>query len=328
MWFRLFFERMRGILLVNTGSPKTCTRKDVKFFVTSMLSDPYVMTVPDWFRPILVKGLIVPLRQFSSTKHYEQIWDHRFQDSPLIHYAKSLAEKLEASTEMPVEVAMRYGQPSVQLALDRLLAKSDRLHEVVVLPLFPQYAESSYKTVVDEVGRIFFKKPYPFRLKFIEPYFDHPAYIRALSQSIKPYIENGFEKLVFTYHSLPLSHVEAGWAKGLDFDYVFQTKETVRLVLKELGVDIRNTRQVYHSAMGSKWLEPDLDGTIKTLAQEGCKKVVVVAPGFAADNLETLYDINIKARELFMEEGGGDFVFVPCLNDQDVWVNSVSKIIS
>ncbi len=205
---------MIGILLVNTGSPKTCKREDVKFFIRAMLSDPYVMTVADWFRPVLVNGIILPFRQFPSTRHYEMIWDMSCDDSPLLHHAKKLAEKLEQQTEIPVEVAMRYGEPSVQAAFERLLAKESRLHEVIVLPLFPQYAESSYKTVVDHVGQVFYKRPYPFRLKFVEPYFDHPAYISSLAERIKPYIGEGFDKLVFTFHSLPLSHVEEGGIKA------------------------------------------------------------------------------------------------------------------
>ncbi|MDR2955067.1 MAG: ferrochelatase [Prevotella sp.] len=319
---------MKGVLLVNTGSPKTCKRADVKYFIQSMLCDPYVMTVPDWFRPILVKGIIVPFRQFASTKHYEQIWEKNQKDSPLLHHAKQLANKLENLTDMPVEVAMRYGQPSVDLALERLMEKNARLHEIVVLPLFPQYAESSYQTVVDAVSKSFIKRPYPFRLKFIEPYFDHPAYIKALAESIKPYIQEAFDKLTFTFHSLPLSHVEKGWHKGKYFDYVYQTKETVMLVLKELGLDVKKTRLVYHSAMGSKWLKPSLDDTIEELAKEGQKKIIVVAPGFAADNLETLYDIRIKAQELFLGNGGTNFSYVPCLNSNDYWVEGVAKIIS
>lgn len=319
---------MRGILLVNTGSPKTCGRKDVKAFIRAMLSDPYVMTVPDWFRPILVNGIIIPLRQFTSTAHYRLIWDKTQKDSPLLYQAKQLAQKLESFTNMPVEAAMRYGQPDTTAALDHLLAKCDRLHEITVLPLFPQYAESSYKTVVDAVGKLFFKRPYPFRLKFIEPYFNHLAYISALAESIRPYIEKEFDKLIFSFHSLPLSHVEEGWKKGKEFDYVYQTKETVRLVIKELGIDTRKTRQTYHSAMGSKWLEPDLDDIVKELAEEGQKKLLVIAPGFAADNLETLYDINIKTRELFLKHGGTNFDYIPCLNSNASWVEAVAKIIS
>lgn len=319
---------MKGILIVNTGSPKTCRREDVKFFIRSMLSDPYVMTVPDWFRPILVNGIIVPFRQFSSTKHYELIWNKDRKDSPLLYQAKQLAQKLEAAIEMPVAVAMRYGQPDVTAALDHLMMKNNRLHEIIVLPLFPQYAESSYKTVVDFVGRQFFKRPYPFRLKFIEPYFNHPAYISALVTSIRPYIEKEFDKLIFSFHSLPLSHVEAGWQKGKEFDYVYQTKETIRLVLNELKIDIRKTRLTYHSAMGKEWLGPDLDDTVRDLAEEGQRRILVIAPGFAADNLETLYDIKIKTQELFLKHGGTDFSYIPCLNSEDYWVEGVIKIIS
>ena len=319
---------MRGILLVNTGSPKSYKREDVKAFITEMLSDPYLMTVPDWFRPILVKGIITPIRQFASSAHYKMIWDNRFTDSPLIHYTKSLADKLEKYTEMPVECAMRYGQPSIQLALDRLIAKCDRLHEVIVFPLYPQYANSSYRTVVDEVGKIFFKRPYPFRLKFIEPYFNHPAYISALCENIKPLIKEDFDKLIFSFHSLPLSHVEEGWKKGKEFDYVFQTKETIRLIAKELNIDVKKTRLSYHSAIGDKWLKPGLDETLIELAKEGSRNVIVTAPGFAADNLETLYDINIQSKETFLKHGGKHFTYVPCLNDSSDWTEAVAKIIS
>lgn len=319
---------MRGILLVNTGSPTTSDRKDVKTFIRSMLSDPYLMTVPDWFRPILVNGIIVPLRQFASTRHYQQIWDKTIPDSPLLHQAKMLATKLEALTEIPAGVAMRYGQPDVTAALERLMAKNNRLHEVVVLPLFPQYAESSYKTVVDFVGKQFFSRPYPFRLKFIEPYFSHPAYIGALAESIKPHIEKEFDKLIFSFHSLPLDHVEKGWKKGKEFDYVYQTKETVMLLIKALGIDTKKTRLTYHSAMGRNWIGPDLDDTVKELAREGKKRLMVIAPGFAADNLETLYDINIKTRELFLHHGGTEFTYIPCLNSEDYWTEAVAKIIT
>ncbi|WP_165040236.1 ferrochelatase [Dysgonomonas sp. ZJ709] len=319
---------MKGVLLVNTGSPKACTRTDVKFFVGAMLSDPKVMTVPDWFRPILVKGIILPLRQFSSTAHYSLIWDHKRNISPLLYNMQQLAAKLEEQSEMPVEVAMRYGEPSVALALERLMEKNDRLHEVIVLPMFPQYAESSYKTVVDWIGQIFFQRPYPFRLKIIEPYFNHPAYINALVESLKPYIEQDFDKLVFSFHSLPLTHVEEAWKKGKEFDYVYQTKETVRLVLNQLNVDVRKTRQVYSSAMGRKWLKPGLDETIQSLAEGGAKNIIVISPGFSVDNLETLYDVGVRAKDLFIKHGGTRLDFVPCLNSRDCWVDAVQKIIS
>lgn len=319
---------MKGILLVNTGSPKTCERTDVKAFVGDMLSDPRVMTVPDWFRPILVKGIILPTRQFSSTAHYSLIWDHKRNISPLIYHAKLLAKKLEQQSGMPVEIAMRYQGPDTATALQRLMDKEPKLHEVIVLPLFPQYAESSYKTTVEEVGRCFIKQPYPFRLKFIEPYFNAPGYIDALAESIEPHIEKEFDRIIFSFHSLPLSHIEEAWKRGKEFDYVYQTKETIRLVTNKLNIDSKKVRLTYHSAMGKKWLGPELNSTIEALAHEGKKRVIVVCPGFAADNLETLYDVDIKTKEAFLKAGGTNFDRVPCLNSEDYWVDGIMKIIS
>lgn len=319
---------MKGVLLVNIGSPESTKRKDVRSFIETMLSDPLLMTVPDWFRPILVKGFIGPFRQFSSAKHYSLIWDEEHNMSPLMYHMQQLAEKLEAKSEMPVEIAMRYCRPDISSALARLAERNKRLHEVVVLPLFPQYAESSYKTAVDEVGRCFYKKPHHFRLKIIEPYFNHPAYISSLAYKLKPFIEKKHDRLIYCFHSLPLNHVEKGWQKGREFDYVYQLKETARLVSKELNIEPNKYRIVYSSAIGSKWLGPDINETLVEMADEGIKDVIVLSPGFACDNLETLYDVRIKAKEEFIGHGGTHLFYVPCLNSDDNWVDAVLKIIS
>ncbi len=319
---------MKGILLVNTGSPKSAKPKDVREFIEAMLSDPKVMTVPDWFRPILVKGIIGPFRQFASAKHYSLIWDNEHQQSPLMYNMEQLRQKLEEKSSMPVEIGMRYLQPSISEALDRLCSRGVQLHEVVVLPLFPQYAESSYKTVVDEIGRCFYSKPYPFRLKIIEPYFNHPAYIKAIAESLKPFISEPFDRLLFSFHSLPLSHVDEGWRKGREFDYIYQLKETSRLVAKELNIPTNKYRVVYSSAIGKKWIGPDVLDTLKTMAKENVQSVVVLTAGFACDNLESLFDIHLQAREIFMQYGGKDFRFVPCLNSEDYWVDAILDIIN
>lgn len=319
---------MRGILIVNTGSPKTKQREDVKFFIGAMLSDPLVMTVPDWIRNTLATRIIAPLRASSSAAHYSLIWDDDRQESPLLYNTNQLARKIEEETGMCVEVAMRYGVPSIPDALDRLTSKCPLLKEVVVVPLFPQYAQSSYQTVVDAIGSHFYKKPYSFRLKIVEPYYNDPNYIHALAESLKPHVEKGYDKLLFSFHSLPLSHVEQGWQKGKDFDYVYQIKETVRLVTKELNIDPKKNRIVYSSAMGRKWLKPDLNETIRQLPIDGAKRVITITPGFPADNLETLYDIGIIARENFIKAGGEDFVFVPCLNFDSYWVESLIRMVT
>jgi len=319
---------MKGVLLLNVGSPKSTGRKDVRSFVESMLSDPLLMTVPDWFRPILVKGFIGPFRQFSSAKHYSLIWDDEHNMSPLMYNMQQLAEKLELKSGMPVEIGMRYGEPSICSALDKLVEKNVRLHEVIVLPLFPQYAESSYKTCVDEVGRCFYSKPHPFRIKIVEPYFNHRAYILSLVSRLKPFIEKGYDRLIYCFHSLPLSHVDKGWHKGREFDYVYQLKETCRLVSKELEIEPNKYRIVYSSAIGSKWLGPDINETLAEMAGEGIGKVIVISPGFACDNLETLYDVRIKAKEEFMKYGGTQLFYAPCLNSEDYWVDGIMNIIS
>ena len=319
---------MRGILLINTGSPSGPGRKEVRAFLETMLSDPLLLTMPNTLRTILVKGIIGPFRQFTSSKHYSLIWDKEHDMSPQIYHMQALREKLEAATSSPTAIAMRYLQPDITSAFKELLQKNSRLHEVVVVPLYPQYAESTYQSVIDEVGRCFFKRHYPFRIKFAEPYFNHPAYIRALAESIRPYLGKEYEHLLFDFHSLPLKHIEKGWEKGREFDYVYQLKETVRLVRKELNIDQRKTRIVYSSAIGSKWLKPDLNETVRDLAKDGVKKLLVVAPGFAVDNLETLYDITIKAKEDFLKKGGKSLTFIPCLNSTPIWVDGISQIVS
>lgn len=319
---------MQGILLVNTGSPGTKSREDVAAFIAAMLSDPLVMTVPDWFRPILVKGLIVPFRQYASARKYSLIWDNEHNASPLLYNMRQLAEKIELRTGMPVEIAMRYNEPGISRALQRFCDRDEYVHEVIVVPLFPQYAESSYQTAVDEVGRQFMERPYPFRLNIIKPYFNHPGYIDALCQSIKPFLDRKYDMVLFNFHSLPLSHIEKGWEKGKEFDYVYQLKETTLQVQKQLGLDMCHNRIVYSSAVGSKWLQPFLDDTMEEIAKGGVKNILVVSPGFATDNLETLYDIEVGAREIFLKHGGESLTYVPCLNSRDCWVDGLIKIIT
>jgi len=319
---------MVGILILNTGSPKSKGREDVKEFIGSMLSDPLVLTVPNLVRNTLAKRIIAPMRASDSAAHYSLIWDDEHNESPLICHSQKLADKLAETTGMPVEIAMRYGEPAIPDAFQKLKDKCATLHEVVVVPMFPQYAQSSYQTAVDAVCSYFIQKPHSFRLKIVSPYYNEPGYIKALAESLKSYVEKDYDRLVFSFHSLPLSHVEAGYNKGKDFDYVYQIKETVRLVTNELKIDPRKNRIVYSSAIGKKWLEPDLDETMRELAKDGVKKVIAISPGFPADNLETLYDIGIVARENFMQNGGEKFDFVACLNAENYWVEGLIRIIT
>ncbi|GAB6011715.1 ferrochelatase [Viscerimonas tarda] len=319
---------MRGVLILNVGSPETKDKEKVKQFIGEMLSDPLVLTVSCKFRDILAKKIIAPCRASRSAAKYSLIWDNEHNTPPLVYHSQMLANKIKEETGLCVEIAMRYGNPQIPDALQRLEACCPALHEVVVVPMFPQYAESSYQTAIDAVGQYFFKQPYPFKLKILEPFYNDMAYIQALSASLKPFVTKPYDRLIFSFHSLPLSHEQRARKKGKQFDYVYQIKESIRLVSKELGIDPKKNRVVYSSAMGKKWLEPGLNSAMKTMPGEGVKKVIVVCPGFPADNLETLYDVNIKAKEIFLENGGEEFSFVPCLDSESYWVNAVIKMVT
>lgn len=318
---------MKGLLLVNTGSPASPQPKDVKMFIEAMLSDPLVMTVPDWFRTILVKGIIGPTRQFASAKKYSLIWDEEINTSTLIYNAKELAKKVEEQAKIPVEVGMRYLEPCITKALTKLAVRNSELTEVVVLPLFPHYAQSSYQTVVEKVQDCYQRGEYTFSLRIIEPYFNHKEYIDAICESIKPYLRDDYERILFNFHSLPLSHVEEGFEKGVEFDYVYQVKETVRLITHQMDLEAKKVRVVFSSAFGKKWLEPSLDDQVGEMAEEGIKKILVVSPGFASDNLETLYDIDIAAKDIFINKGGEQLTYIPCLNASQAWVDAIQQII-
>ncbi|MEA5063933.1 MAG: ferrochelatase [Bacteroidia bacterium 43-41] len=317
---------MRGILLINVGTPATCSKEAVKKFVGDMLSDPLVTGKPELVSNFLAKKIIAPVSSGKSFNKYSQIWRKEEPAiSPMIYFMRKLAQLLEERKNIPVEIAMRYGEPGIEQAFKNLEKKCPLLHEVVVFPLYPHYAQSTTQTTIDEIGRIFYKHPHSYRLKIVEPYFDHPAFINALAKHAEPYLK-GIDKLVFCYHSLPVDQVEVAWKKGKEFDYVYQLKETNRLFCKKLNIELQYTYLLYASQRGNNWLKPFLDADISDFPQLGWKKVAVIAPGFPADNLETLFDIDLQARELFMKAGGEEFVFVPSLNYSDEWIEAIWKI--
>jgi ferrochelatase len=315
---------MKAILLINVGTPADCTKADVQKFIGEMLSDPLVVGQPKWLSGFLAKKIIAPLSAAKSLKKYRQIWRTQQPEiSPMAHYMQKLANSLEAKTEIPVEPAMRYGKPSIFEAFERLEKRVSTLSEVVVFPLFPHFAQSTTQTATEEIERVFEQHSYPFCLKFVPPYFDHPAFINALAAHAKPYLKD-VNKLIFSYHSLPVGQVKSAQKKGKMFDYVHQLTETNRLLCEKLNIDYQ---LFYTSQRGNGWLKPFLDAEIDNLPKQGYKKIAVMSPGFPADNMETLYDIDIQARKAFLDAGGEKFVFIPALNDSELWVEAIGEII-
>lgn len=317
---------MRGLLLINTGSPESSKRKHVKAFIEAMLMDPLLISLPYWKRSILVKGLIAPFRQFSSAQKYQLIWNKEHNKSALLYNMEKLADALRAKTDMQVEIGMRYLQPSIESAFDKLI-DNKQLTELVVLPLFPQYAQSSYQTAVEEFRRVYVASGTSIPVTVVDPYFNHPAYIKALAGSVAPYLSKATSLLLFNFHSLPLKHIQQGHEKGKEFDYIYQLKETVKLLKQALNLPASVSKVVFSSAIAKDWLQPFLLDKLKDLAENGVENILVVAPGFACDNLETLYDIEVEGRKIFLNSGGKRFVYAPCLNYTDEWVNAIISII-
>ncbi|WP_298648703.1 ferrochelatase [uncultured Proteiniphilum sp.] len=318
---------MKGILLINVGTPASTEKNDVKEFIGAMLSDPFLTGKPEWWSTFLAKNIIAPSSASRVSEKYKLIWHNEETPvSPLVYHMRKLAQKLEEQKGLPVEIAMRYGEPDITSAFRELEKKCPLLHELIVFPLYPHYAQSTTQTSKEMTGNIFYRHPHSFRLKFAEPFYNHPAFIHALTSHAKPYLED-IDKLVFTYHSLPLPQVEAGWKKGKEYDYVYQLKETNRLFCEKLDIDPHDTFLFYSSQRGKNWLNPFLNTDIGDLPKLGWKKVAVIAPGFPVDNMETLYDIDIEARKIFMEAGGEKLTFIPSLNSNDFWVEAIWKII-
>lgn len=308
----IYKETTTGVLIINTGTPTTLSKEATKCFIEDMLSDPYVMGMPTWLRTTLARKIIAPLRASSSLEKYSLIWGDSEQ-SPLLLNTIELADSIEKQSGLPVAVAMRYGTPNIENAMNDLNERCPKMNRVILLPLFPQYAESSYQTAVDAVKQFSGFISGKYTLEIITPYYNNPGYIAALADKIRTELKGDKNcYLVFSYHSLPLTHIHAGKLKGKDFDYEYQCCETARLTAEELGINDYSV--VYASAMGKKWLGPMLDESMIELPNKGIKKIAIVAPGFIIDNLETLYDININAKKIFLENGGESFVFIPCLN--------------
>ena len=318
---------MRGILLINAGTPASRNKADVKKFIGDMLSDPLVTGKSEWWSKFLATQVIAPLSASGSAEKYEQVWRREEPEiSPLLYHMQRLSGELESRKGLPVEIAMRYGEPDIMGAFKKLEEKCPLLHEVIIFPLYPHFAQSTTQTAKDAIGRIFYRHPHSFRLKFVEPYYNHPAFINALAALAKPYLED-VDRLVFSYHSLPVSQVEEAWKRGKEYDYVYQVKETNRLICEKTDFDPHHTLLFYASQRGNNWLKPFLNKDIADLPRLGWKKVAVMAPGFPVDNMETLFDIDIEARRLFMEAGGEKFVFIPSLNHSEAWMEAIWKII-
>lgn len=330
---------MKGVLLVNLGSPNSPDPKDVKPYLDQFLMDKYVIDVPFLLRALLVRGIILRKRPEESAHAYSKIWWD--EGSPLIVLSQRLHKKVKQKTELPVALAMRYGKPSIETGLQELYDQG--VTEVLLFPLYPQYAMASTLTILVEAEEIRKKKFPNMVLTDVPAFYDKPDYIKVLADSIKKSLE-GFEydHLLFSYHGIPERHIRktdvtkshckinstccVTPSAAHKFCYRHQCYETTRLVVEQLGLPEDKYSLTFQSRLaGDKWLEPYTDVEINKMPAKGIKNLAVVTPAFVSDCLETLEEIAMRANDDFKEHGGEKFLAIPCLNDNDDWVQVLAN---
>lgn len=316
-----------ALLLINLGSPDSTHQEDIRKYLTEFLMDKNVIDFPYILRSFLVKQIIVPKRTSRSSEAYKKIWQQG--GSPLIIYSNQLREKVQNLASFPVALAMRYGEPAISDGFQQLLTIDPRLEEVVVLPLYPHYTMSSFGTAVDEVKIVYNKGHYPFKIKFLNPFYNNEDYQSALADSIRPYLKEDYDKILFSYHGVPERHLrkDASFLRkgSSDFEiplksYQEQTLEATELTAGFLNIPKNKYETSFQSrlsAAGKDWVKPYTAHRISELPSEGVKKLLVVCPGFINDCLETLEEIGMEGKEEFLKSGGEKYTIIPCLNDQD-----------
>ncbi|MBI31993.1 MAG: ferrochelatase [Euryarchaeota archaeon] len=315
----------KGVILLNVGTPDQPTIESVKHYLREFLLDPNVIDAPYVIRHILVRGLILRFRPRKIAPKYEEIWMK--EGSPLRVYTERMVNAIKSefdSNEIIVEYGMRYGNPSIRSALERL--KNSGVDEILIAPLFPQYAQATTETSVSATKFQLKQMGWKPMVKEWGDFYNHEAFIEPLVESIKPMIKKN-SHLLFSFHGLPLSHIRRVKKLGKP-NYVEHCEATVSSVVEKLNIEKSQWSISYQSRLGPvRWLTPSTDSVVKKMGKDGIEHLVIISPAFVADGLETLEELNIEAREIFTENGGGDFTLVNCLNDNKKWIQGLKNLI-
>ncbi len=333
---------MKGILLVNLGSPDSPDPKDVKKYLGEFLMDERVIDIPLVARTALVKGIILNTRPKQSAAAYKKIWWD--EGSPLIVISERLQNKIQQQVGVPVSLAMRYGSMTIKKGLQELVDKG--VDEVLLFPLYPQFAMATTETITvlaEELRQQYFPN---ISIESVPAFYNKPDYIEVLSNSIKSHLENKqIDHLLFSYHGVPERHIRKSDvtkshckidgsccetpSKAHEFCYRHQCLEVTRLVAKKLDLKEATYSTSFQSRLGfDPWLLPYTDRTIERLGKQGVKNMAIVTPAFVSDCLETLEEIAMEGQEIFHEVGGEDFITIPCLNDDVTFVDLLSNWIN
>jgi protoporphyrin/coproporphyrin ferrochelatase len=330
---------MKGVLLVNLGSPESPTAKDVKPYLDEFLMDRFVIDVPYLLRALLVRGIILQTRPKKSAKAYAKVWTP--EGSPLIVTSKKMHKKVQDLTDIPVALAMRYGTITILKGLQELHDKG--VTEVMLFPLYPQHAMASTTTILVLAEELRAKHFPEMKFKIVPAFYNKPDYIKVLAESIKKHLEGfDYDHLLFSYHGIPKRHIRktditkshckidrtccSTPSPAHEFCYSHQCYETTKLVAEYLNIPADKHSQTFQSRLaGDKWLTPYTDVEINKMPAKGIKKLAVVTPAFVSDCLETLEEIAMEASHEFKENGGEQFMAIPCLNEEEDWCKLVNQ---
>lgn len=316
-----------GVLLNNLGTPDAPTSSALRRYLREFLSDPRVVEIPRviWF--VILYLFILTFRPKASAKLYQQIWTEA--GSPLMDITLRQATALQAKLDeaygadaVPVAIGMRYGNPSIPAALEQLTAQNVR--NIVVLPLYPQYCAATVGSTFDAVATELKKYRWVPELKFISGYHQNRKYIGAVCRSIEQHIaEHGMpDKLIMSFHGTPEFYLKKG------DPYFCFCSQTSRLVREKLKLEEDRVMLTFQSRFGkAPWLQPYTDATLKSLPAQGVKHVAIICPGFSADCLETIEEIESENHDYFIEAGGQTFHYIPCLNDNDAHIDMMMDLV-
>lgn len=325
-----------GVLLINLGSPDSPAVSDVRRYLKEFLMDGRVLDAPFPIRWAVVHGSILPTRSAASAKAYQSIWTD--EGSPLVVTSRNLQAALQERLPLPVELAMRYQNPSVEQAVRRLIERD--VAQLLVIALFPHYAMSSFESAVERVKTVAARIAPRMQLEVLDPFFDDPGYIASLVASAEPYLNQPHDHLLFSFHGLPVRHLKKSDQTGRHCQqvencceqpgpahrtcYRAQCLKSVRAFVN--ATSISRYSIAFQSRLGREpWIEPYTDRELVRLAQQGVKRLLIMCPAFVSDCLETLEEIGIRGRETFREAGGDDLTLIPCLNTHPLWIATVEK---
>ena len=318
-----------GVLLANLGTPDGTDYWSMRRYLNEFLSDKRVIDYPAWkWQPIL-QGIILTVRPNKSGAAYKTIWNNELDEGPLLTITRAQSEKIAAGLaekygdQVMVDFCMRYGNPSTDAAIKRLQAEG--CEKIVFFPLYPQYAAPTTATANDHAFRTLMQMNWQPAFRTVPAYFEHPAYLQALANSVREAYEaldTRPDHLVLSYHGVPERYLLQG------DPYYCQCRKTTRLLAEELGWEDGHLVTAFQSKFGpEKWVGPATVEEVARLAESGKTNIAVISPAFSADCLETLEEINEEIRESFEEAGGEKFTYIPCLNDRDDHIDALLQIL-